>query len=422
MISPALTASEADHLHRGLAGSRRQSRASPRRPASCCSPMALTTPPPSAPRPSSRISARAASRSFPCPSAWTEPDDVSIRNIVMQEVAFSGDSVPVQVQLLSKGYEKRTAKLTITAQRPPGLPANGCVSRAACNSRTSISTWISTRRARPGSRWRSSRLTTKSRWPTTAIERSIRVVNEKVNVLYIEGNNRWEFRYLSAILKRDPRLNTTFIASSAGPEFARNSPEYIERFPSKREEAFKYDLVILGDVDAAFFTPEELGLLEELIRDRGRLAAGALRPDAYAHLLRRHAGGNDAAGALRSRGQMGTHRRVRLSGAHPRGTQQHGHDAGERTRGKRPDLEPRRAARSPPAAHWCQARRHRAGHAFRCHRRFPALPDGRMAPLRHRQVPVAGHRPALAPALQDRRQIPLARLVADASSSSRFRA
>ena len=40
---------------------------------------------------------------FPVPIGLTEPDDVSIRNIVMQEVAFSGDSVPVQVQLLSKG-------------------------------------------------------------------------------------------------------------------------------------------------------------------------------------------------------------------------------------------------------------------------------------------------------------------------------
>ena len=45
------------------------------------------------------------------------------------------------------------------------------------------------------------------------VERSIRVVNEKVNVLYIEGNNRWEFRYITAILKRDPRLETTFISS-----------------------------------------------------------------------------------------------------------------------------------------------------------------------------------------------------------------
>ncbi len=205
---------------------------------------------------------------FPVPIGLEEPDDVSIRNIVMQEVAFSGDSVPVQVQVLSKGYEKRMARLTIKLndrqvfQRQIRLKGGlqfedvdfnvDLYEKGAARIAVAIEPFgdeISVANNR--------------------VERSIRVVNEKVNVLYIEGNNRWEFRYLSAILKRDPRLNTTFISSSAGPEFARNSPEYIERFPSKREEAFKYDLVILGDVDAAFFTAEELGLLEELIRDRG---------------------------------------------------------------------------------------------------------------------------------------------------------
>lgn len=205
---------------------------------------------------------------FPVPIGLEEPDDVSIRNIVMQEVAFSGDSVPVQVQVLSKGYEKRMARLTIKLndrqvfQRQIRLKGGlqfedvefnvDLYEKGAARIAVAIEPFgdeISVANNR--------------------VERSIRVVNEKVNVLYIEGNNRWEFRYLSAILKRDPRLKTTFISSSAGPEFARNSPEYIERFPSKREEAFKYDLVILGDVDAAFFTAEELGLLEELIRDRG---------------------------------------------------------------------------------------------------------------------------------------------------------
>lgn len=205
---------------------------------------------------------------FPVPIGLEEPDDVSIRNIVMQEVAFSGDSVPVQVQVLSKGYEKRMARLSIKLndrqvfQRQIRLKGGlqfedvefnvDLYEKGAARIAVAIEPFddeISVANNR--------------------VERSIRVVNEKVNVLYIEGNNRWEFRYLSAILKRDPRLSTTFISSSAGPEFARNSPEYIERFPSKREEAFKYDLVILGDVDAAFFTAEELGLLEELIRDRG---------------------------------------------------------------------------------------------------------------------------------------------------------
>lgn len=205
---------------------------------------------------------------FPVPIGLDQPDDVSIRNIVMQEVAFSGDRVPIQVQLLSKGYEKRTAKLTVrlndrqVSQRRVRLEGGlqfedidfnvDLYEKGAARVEVAIEPFDD-----------------EVSEANNRVDRSIRVVNEKVNVLYIEGNNRWEFRYLTAILKRDPRLNTTFISSSAGPEFARNSPEHIERFPSRRQDAFKYDLVILGDVDAQFFTPEELGLLEELIRDRG---------------------------------------------------------------------------------------------------------------------------------------------------------
>ena len=205
---------------------------------------------------------------FTVPLGLPDPDDVSIRNIVMQEVAFSGDQVPVRVHIQSKGYERRTAKLTVklndrqVAQKrvrlEGGLQFEDIEFNVDLYEKGAARVEVAVEPFEDEVSMANNRL-----------ERSIRVVNEKVNVLYIEGNNRWEFRYLTAILKRDPRLNTTFISSSAGPDFARNSPEHLERFPSKREEAFKYDLVILGDVDSAFFTPEELGLLEELIRDRG---------------------------------------------------------------------------------------------------------------------------------------------------------
>lgn len=205
---------------------------------------------------------------FPIPIGLQQPDDISIRTIVMQEVAFSGDSVPVQVHLLSKGYERRTVKLSVTLNDRPvsqkRVRLQGGLQIEDIDFNVDLYEKGAAKVAVAVEEFEDEVSTANNR-----IERSIRVVNEKVNVLYIEGNNRWEFRYLSAILKRDPRLKTTFIASSAGPEFARNSPEHIERFPSKREEAFKYDLVILGDVDAGFFSPEELGLLEELIRDRG---------------------------------------------------------------------------------------------------------------------------------------------------------
>jgi hypothetical protein len=205
---------------------------------------------------------------YTVPIGLPNPDDVAIRNIVMQEVAFSGDSVPVRVHLESQGYEQRTARLSVllndrrvssrVVRFEGGLQFEevdfsiDIYEKGAAQIDVIIEPFedeVSTVNNR--------------------ITRSIRVVNEKVNVLYIEGNARWEFRYLRAILHRDPRIDATFIASNAGPEVARNSPEHIERFPSKREEAFKYDLVILGDVDSSFFSDEEFGLLEELIRDRG---------------------------------------------------------------------------------------------------------------------------------------------------------
>lgn len=205
---------------------------------------------------------------YTVPFGLPDPDDVSIRNIVMQEVAFSGDRVPVRVHVQSKGYEKRTARLSVLlndrrvssriVRFDGGLQFEEVDFRVDVYEKGAAQIDVI---IEP--------FDDEVSIVNNRIARSIRVVNEKVNVLYIEGNARWEFRYLRAILKRDPRINATFIASNVGPEVARNSPEHIERFPDNRDDAFQYDLVILGDVDASFFTDEELGLLKELIRDRG---------------------------------------------------------------------------------------------------------------------------------------------------------
>jgi hypothetical protein len=205
---------------------------------------------------------------YTVPLGLPDPDDVAIRNIVMQEVAFSGDRVPVRVHLQSEGYERRTTRLSVLlndrrvssriVRFEGGLQFEEIDFRVDVYEKGAAQIDVI---IEP--------FDDEVSIVNNRVARSIRVVNEKVNVLYIEGNARWEFRYLRAILKRDPRINATFIASNVGPEVARNSPEHIERFPDDREDAFQYDLVILGDVDASFFTDEELSLLEELIRDRG---------------------------------------------------------------------------------------------------------------------------------------------------------
>ena len=205
---------------------------------------------------------------YTVPIGLTDPDDVSIRNIVMQEVAYSGDKVPVRVQIQSKGYERRTARLAVLLndRRVSSriVRFDGGLQFEEVDFRVDVYEKGAAQIDVIIEPFDDEISTVNNR-----VSRSVRIVNEKVNVLYIEGNARWEYRYLRAILKRDPRINATFIASNVGPEVARNSPEHIERFPNDREDAFQYDLVILGDVDASFFTDDELRLLEELIRDRG---------------------------------------------------------------------------------------------------------------------------------------------------------
>lgn len=222
---------------------------------------------------------------YPIPMGLSDPDDVSIRNIVMQEVAFTGDKVPVRVQIMSKGYEKRAASIgvrlngrSVASRRiklAGGLQFEDVFYNVDLQEKGAAKVEISIEA-----------FADEATAENNVVERSVRIVNEKINVLCIEGSARWEYRYLRAMLKRDPRINATFIATRSGPEIARNSSEYIARFPERRDEAFKYDLVILGDVDAAFFSGDEFLRLEELVRERGgsllMLCGSRYSPTSYA--------------------------------------------------------------------------------------------------------------------------------------------
>ncbi len=222
---------------------------------------------------------------YTVPMGIADPDDISIRNIIMQEVAFSGDKVPVRVQIRSKGYERRTADLTVllngrgVARRSisleGGLQFEDIFFNVDVHEKGVAQVEIAIEPF-------ADEVTAEN----NRVQRSVRVVNERINVLCMEGSARWEYRYLRAMLKRDPRINATFIATRARPELAQSSSEYIARFPESREDAFEYDLVILGDVDAAFFTAEAFLRLEELVKDRGgsllMLCGSRFAPTSYA--------------------------------------------------------------------------------------------------------------------------------------------
>jgi len=114
----------------------------------------------------------------------------------------------------------------------------------------------------------------------------LRVVDAKIKVLMVEQSPRWEFRYLQVMLLRDRRIELDCFLVEGDPGIVRgeDSP-YIAQFPARKEELFKYDLVIFGDVDPRHMSGVNLDNLNELVSRFGGalvvVAGKRFTPNAY---------------------------------------------------------------------------------------------------------------------------------------------
>lgn len=196
----------------------------------------------------------------------TEPDDTSLRNLVVPDVVFANDIVPLRVQCSASGYEKRSTTLLVKLD---GAEVARKTVTFSGQSRIEELPFKAGRGSTKALEVELVPLPGEATTKNNTLRRSLRVLDEKIKVLYIEGTPRWEYRYVRAVLKRDPRIDVQFINTEGDKDLARASKEHLGRFPEKEAQAFRYDLVILGDVRANTFTPTQLSLMEQLVRERG---------------------------------------------------------------------------------------------------------------------------------------------------------
>src|SRR5436190_20507838 len=114
----------------------------------------------------------------------------------------------------------------------------------------------------------------------------IRVIDGKIKVLFVEQYPRWEFQYAQAVLMRDRRVDMKCILLEGDANITRgqNSP-YLREFPTKKEELFKYDLIIIGDVDPKTFNSQQMEMLNEFVSKFGgavvMVAGKRFSPNSY---------------------------------------------------------------------------------------------------------------------------------------------
>jgi hypothetical protein len=194
----------------------------------------------------------------------TSPRDIIVANIFAPDVTFVKDEVAVTVRVRSQGLKNETADVVLklgsqtVATKTVTFAGDGeqvvplkFTPQAQGDFELEASIQPRNDEAVKDNNARAQRL---------------RVIDAKIKVLMVEQSPRWEFRYLQAMLMRDRRVELECFLIEGDPGITRgeDSP-YIPQFPARKEELFKYDLVIFGDIDPRHLSATHLENLNELV-------------------------------------------------------------------------------------------------------------------------------------------------------------
>jgi len=222
---------------------------------------------------------------YPVSFGLPSPPDLKLKRIIAPEVAFVEDEVPIRVQVDSSGFDDEEVEVTL---RGDGVEIKPMTRRVTLTGRSQF-VEFTLKSNKKGTKNLTAKVETLFDETTEANNvnnHNLRIIDDRIKVLYVEGMPRWEYRYLRWVLKRDPRLQVHFLMTYGDKELARTSGEHLGTFPAQKKDIFKYDLIILGDVPSGYFNDEKMSSLEELVKESGgsllMLAGPMGSPTSYA--------------------------------------------------------------------------------------------------------------------------------------------
>ena len=214
----------------------------------------------------------------------TSPRDIIVASLFAPDVTFVKDEVPVTVRVRSQGLAGQAGQVKISlsgqvvAKRdltfgPDGEQAVTLSFVPQAQGDFDLTASIDPR-------------LDEAVKDNNARTQRLKVIDTKIKVLMVEQSPRWEFRYLQAMLLRDRRIELKCVLFEGDPALARstNTP-FLEQFPTRKEELFKYDLVIYGDIDPRRLAASSLENLNEFLSKFGGalvvVAGKKFVPNAY---------------------------------------------------------------------------------------------------------------------------------------------
>ncbi len=105
------------------------------------------------------------------------------------------------------------------------------------------------------------------------LTRVVNVWSETRRILYVEGEPRWEYKFIRQAEADDRMVQISSIVRTSENKFYRqgfNDPkELADGFPSRPEDLFGYQGLILGSLNVGYFTPGQQELIRQFVDRRG---------------------------------------------------------------------------------------------------------------------------------------------------------
>jgi uncharacterized membrane protein len=116
-------------------------------------------------------------------------------------------------------------------------------------------------------------LTGETNLRNNSLTRLVNVESARPRILYIEGEPRWEFKFIRRAMELDGGQDLVTILRTTQNKIYRQGirePQELEQgFPARAEELFEFSGIIIGSVEANYFTPDQAELIRQFADRRG---------------------------------------------------------------------------------------------------------------------------------------------------------
>ena len=106
-----------------------------------------------------------------------------------------------------------------------------------------------------------------------SVSQLLEVRNGRYQILYIDGEPRWEYKFIRRALEADSTLSLHTLLWVSENKFYRQgieeSSQLEEGFPLSKEELFNYDAILIGSVAAPRFNETQQQLIFDFVNERG---------------------------------------------------------------------------------------------------------------------------------------------------------